>query len=129
MLYPSPNGGKRILPSIYTKLRDTWLRASGFYHEVAKMDQGHLRNSVDLLNESHVNLVDRMCLLLGKMHVHLGNRPDLQTKLVELHHEFEALEVNQLYPIVELLASHIEEPRVRVEFEEDWLKEWYDEIR
>lgn len=126
MLYPKPNGGKRILPSIYTQLTDRWLRGSGVYQKPDTMRQGHLKSTVALLNESHINLVDRMCHLIGKMHSHLGNRPDLQTKIVDLFHDFEALQVDELYPIVELIASHIvEEPRVRVIFEDDWEQEFY----
>lgn len=113
MLYPKPNGGKRILPSVYTKLTDRWLRANGVYQEPAKMNQGHLQNTVALLNESHVNLVDRMCDILGRMHNHLGNRPDMQAKIVDLFHDLEVLQVDELYPIVELLASHIE-PKLQV---------------
>jgi hypothetical protein len=108
MLYPSPNGGKRILPSAYTKLTDRWLRANGVYNRPEMMNQGHLKNCVALLNESHVNFVGKASHMLGKIHAHLVNRPDLQDKLVELFHEFEKLEVDELYPIVELLASHIE---------------------
>ena len=108
MLYPKPNDGKRILPSIYTRLKDAWLRASGVYQVPAKMNQGHLRNTVALLNESHVNLVDRMCDVLGRMHNHLHNRPDLQAKIVDLFHDLEILQVDELYPIIELLASYIQ---------------------
>jgi hypothetical protein len=126
MLYPSPNGGKRILPSIYTKLRDTWLRANGVYNEPAKMNEGHLKNTVALLNESHINLVDRMCELIGKMHGHLGNRPDLQAKLVDLFHDFEVLQVDELYPIVELIASHIELQQEDVDFDLRVLDNWND---
>lgn len=126
MLYPKPNGGKRILPSIYTRLRDTWLRANGVYQEPAKMNQGHLKNTVNLLNESHMNLVDRMCELFGKMHGHLSNRPDLQAKLVDLFHDFEALQVDEVYPIVEFLASHIELTQDDVDFDPRTLENWSD---
>lgn len=112
MLYSKPNGGKRALPSIYTKLTNRWLRGNGVYQSPESMNQGHLKNTVALLNESHVNLMDRMMDMLGRMHNHLGNRPDLQAKLVDLYHDFEILQVDELYPIVELLASYIqpEEP-------------------
>lgn len=126
MLYPSPNGGKRILPSIYTRLRDTWLRANGVYNEPAKMNQGHLKNTVALLNESHVNLIDKMTAMLGRMHNHLGNRPDLQAKLVDLFHDFEALQVDELYPIVELLASYIEPEPPTLQIDTDAL-DWLDD--
>lgn len=126
MLYPKPNGGKRILPSVYTKLRDTWLRGNGVYQEPAKMNQGHLKNTVALLNESHMNLVDRMCELIGKMHGHLHNRPDLQAKIVDLFHDFEALQVDEIYPIVELIASHIELTADDVDFDPRLLDNWND---
>lgn len=108
MLYPKPNGGKRVLPSVYTKLTTHWLRATGVYQRPEKMNQGHLANTIALLNESHINLVDRMSDVLGRMHNHLGNRPDLQKKIVDLFHELEVLQVEDLYPIIELLASHVE---------------------
>lgn len=127
MLYPKPNGGKRILPSIYTKLTDKWLRANGVYQEPAKMNQGHLRNTVALLNESHVNLVDRMSDVLGRMHNHLGNRPDLQEKIVDLFHELEVLQVEDLYPIIELLASHIE-PELEINPADAYEGGWFEEF-
>ena len=96
MLYPKPNGGKRILPSVYTKLKDTWLRANGQWQSPATMNQGHLKNTVALLNESHINLVDRMTDILGRMHNHLGNRPDMQAKIVDLFHDLEVLQVDEL---------------------------------
>lgn len=108
MLYPKPNGGKRILPSLYTKLTTHWLRANGVYQSPDRMNQGHLKNTVALLNESHINFVDRASDILGRIHGHLRNRPDLQAKIVDLFHDFEVLQVDELYPIVELLASHIE---------------------
>lgn len=114
MLYPKPNGGKRILPSVYTKLKDTWLRANGQWQSPATINQGHLKNTVALLNESHINLVDRMTDILGRMHNHLGNRPDMQAKIVDLFHDLEVLQVDELYPIVELLASYI---KPEVEFD------------
>jgi hypothetical protein len=128
MLYPKPNGGKRILPSVYTKLKHTWLRANGQRQAPITMNQGHLKNTVALLNESHVNLVDRMTDLLGRMHNHLGNRPDLQAKIVDLFHDFEILQVDELYPIVELLASLIEpepeiDPADLIE-DDSWIREF-----
>lgn len=127
MLYPKPNGGKRALPSVYTKLTTHWLRANGVFQKPELMNQGHLANTIALLNESHVNLVDRMSEVLGRMHKHLSNRPDLQKKIVELFHELEVLQVEDLYPIIELLASHVES---EVEFdprdldESSWLQEF-----
>ncbi len=128
MLYPKPNGGKRILPSIYTKLTTHWLRANGVYQRPERMNQGHLANTIALLNESHINLVDRMSDVLGRMHNHLGNRPDLQEKIVDLFHELEVLQVEDLYPIIELLASHVE-PELEVNpadlYEDDsWIREF-----
>lgn len=128
MLYPKPNGGKRVLPSVYTKLTTHWLRANGVYQRPERMNQGHLANTIALLNESHVNLVDRMSDVLGRMHNHLGNRPDLQEKIVDLFHELEVLQVEDLYPIIELLASHVE-PELEVNpadlYEDDsWIREF-----
>lgn len=128
MLYPNPNGGQRTLPSVYTKLTDRWLRANGVYNEPAKMNQGHLKNCVALLNESHINLVDKMVAILGRMHNHLGNRPDLQAKLVSLFEDFEALTVDELYPIVELLASHIVPEPTRLQMDPNTGDpEWVDD--
>jgi len=120
MLYPKPNEGRRILPPIYTRLTDLWLKASRVHMDPAKMNQGHLKCTVDLLNESHVNLVDRMIEVLGRMHRHLDNRPDLQSKLEDLFFEFEALEVDELYPVVVVVASHIE-PELCINPDGQWL--------
>ena len=127
MLYSKPNGGKRILPSVYTRLTTHWLRASRVYQNPERMNQGHLANTIALLNESHVNLVDRMAQILGRMHNHLGNRPDLQEKIVDLFHGLEGLQVNELYPIIELLASHVEQEMVvdpEILDEGGWLEEF-----
>lgn len=124
MLCPKPNDGKRILPSVYTKLTEKWLRANRQYQKPEQMNQGHLANTIALLNESHVNLVDRMSDVLGRMHNHLSNRPDLQGKIVDLFHELEVLQVEDLYPIIELLASHVQ-PEMNFEAEDDsWIREF-----
>lgn len=107
MLYPPARTPGRILPSLYTKLTNIWTRASGLKVAVKDMNQGHLKATVNLLNESHTNLIDKMADLLGKMHNHLGNRPDLQTQLESLHRQLEALTVDELYPIVKVMAAHI----------------------
>lgn len=107
MLYPKPNDGKRILPSLYTRLDDTWLRASGEFQIPATMNQGHLKATVNLLHESHGNLVDRVTELLGKMHAHLSNQPGMQARIVELFHDFENLTPAELYPILKVLMPLI----------------------
>lgn len=108
MLYERPNNGNRILPSVYTRLRDVWLRANRVLQPIDTMNQGHINASINLLNESHVNLVDRMSLILGKMHAHLHNRPDLQARIIALFHDIEKLNVDDFYPIVKVLANHLE---------------------
>jgi hypothetical protein len=129
MFYPKPNGGKRILPSIYTKLRDRWLRGNGVYQDPHSMNQGHIRNTLALLKESHVNLIDRMIAVLGKMHVHLGNRPDIQRDIEALFHKLETVDVSELYPIFDRIASHIG-PEISIGQDrswlndEDWLREY-----
>lgn len=123
MLYPKPNGGKRVLPSVYTKLTTHWLRANGVFQKPELMNQGHLANTIALLNESHVNLVDRMSKVLGRMHNHLSNRPDLQEKIVDLFHELEVLQVEDLYPIIELLASYVEPEMTMTSEGMAWLDE------
>lgn len=107
MLYPPARTPGRILPSLYTKLTNIWTRASGLKVAVKDMNQGHLKATVNLLNESHANLIDKMADLLGKMHNHLSNRPDLQTQLESLHRQLEALTVDEFYPIVKVMAAHI----------------------
>lgn len=129
MLYPKPNGGQRILPSIYTKLRERWLRGNGAYQDPHTMNQGHVRNTLALLKESHINLIDRMTSLLGRMHAHLGNRPDIQRDIEALFHKLETVDVEELYPIFGLIASHVE-PEISIGNDkpwmddEDWLREF-----
>lgn len=123
MLYPKPNGGNRILPSGYTKLTTYWLRGNGVYQRPDCMNQGHLENTVNLLNESHVNLIDKMSGLLGRMHAHLHNRPDLQEDIEDLFYKLESVTVDELYPIVRLLADQIKpkEPEIEINPDSDWL--------
>lgn len=101
----APNGGKRILKSLYTQLKSYWVRASGHKQEIHEMNKGHLENTIKLLQESHCNLLGRSTFLLGKMHMHFQNQPAIQAKLEELCHLMSAVEVDDLYPVFKTLAK------------------------
>ena len=106
-LYPTPNGGQRILPPIYSKLKTWWLMATGHRQEIETMYDGHLENSLKLLHESTGNLLGQCNSLLGKMHAHMEAQPEIQRKLGELSRLIGALDVDDVYPIYGKLASEL----------------------
>lgn len=107
MLYPGPNGGHRILPPIYSKLKSWWLRATGHRQEIETMNDGHLENTLKLLHESTGNLLGKCNSLLGKMHAHMDAQPEIQHKLEELSKLIGALDVDDVYPIYGKLAGEL----------------------
>lgn len=131
MLYPKPNGGTRILPSVYGKLHDHWLRANGVQQPIDTMNDGHLENTLKLLNESHGNLIDRCTSFMGKMYHHFQHQPDIQKALEDICLRMQKLDVDEIYPIFKALAMelHHRKPEdVKVEFIElnidDDLSKW-----
>lgn len=107
MLYPSPNGGNRILPPIYSKLKNWWLRATGHRQEIETMNDGHLENTLKLLHESTGNLLGKSNSLLGKIHAHMHAQPEIQRKLEELCKLIDALDVDDVYPIYGQIAGEL----------------------
>lgn len=106
MLYERPNGGQRTLPSVYGRLRgNKWMRANGVIQDVEDMNDGHIENTLKLLQESHGNIQAKATSLLGKMHRHYQNQPEIQRRLEELCHLMEQVEVHQMYPIFGTLAQ------------------------
>jgi hypothetical protein len=123
MLYPKrtdATAGKRILPSTYGRLTTVWLRGSGLTQSISTMNDGHLDNTVKLLLESHTNLVDRSCELLGKMHRHFQNSPQIQELLEQLCSLIQKEDVDDVYPIFKALTAEIasRKPEVVVNFED-----------
>lgn len=106
MLYDPPNGGQRTLPSVYGRLRgNKWMRANGVIQDVEDMNDGHIENTLKLLQESHGNIQAKATSLLGKMHRHYQNQPEIQRRLEELCHLMEQVEVHQMYPIFGTIAQ------------------------
>lgn len=105
MCYPKPNGGHRILPSIYTRIREWWMRANGVTVQVQDMNDGHLENTMKLLHESHGNLIARSTELLGKMANHFHRDKVIVAKLEDLCREMQRVDVDDLYPIFKDLAT------------------------
>lgn len=103
--YEPPNGGMRILPSAYTVLRTDWYRSNGGALKPTKMNDGHLVNTIKLLNESHGNLIDKSTALLGKMAQHFRNQPDIVRALAELCLNMQQVDVDELYPIFTVLQA------------------------
>lgn len=104
-LYPKPNGGHRILPSIYTTLRKVWLTAIGEEVMPDDMNPGRLDNITKLLKESHGNVVSKSTLLLGKMAFHFRNQPAIVAQLEQLCESMQKVEVDQMYPIFEPVSE------------------------
>lgn len=107
-MHESPNGGKRILPSVYTKLTTHWLQRSGEFIEPRCMNLHHLKCTLALLNESHGNFVARATLLAGKVHAHLECEPVVRSHMEAACLELQKLDVSKLYPIFDLLAKEYE---------------------
>lgn len=106
MLYDRPNGGQRTLPSAYGRLNgNLWLRANGVMQPIKTMNEGHLENTLKLLQESHGNIVEKSTSLLGKMHRHFQRQPEIQKRLEELCLLMQEVEVHQMYPIFGTLAQ------------------------
>lgn len=105
MCYPKPNGGKRILPSIYTRIKKWWMRANGVTVEVVDMNDGHLENTMKLLQESHGNVIAKSTELLGKMANHFHNQPAVVQQLEDLCMAMQKVEVDAMYPIFKELAT------------------------
>lgn len=105
MCYPKPNGGKRILPSIYTRIKKWWMRANGVTVEVVDMNDGHLENTMKLLQESHGNVIAKSTELLGKMANHFHNQPAVVQQLEDLCMAMQMVEVDAMYPIFKELAA------------------------
>lgn len=127
MLYAKPNGGNRMLPSLYGQLRTYWVRGSGQKQVIATMNEGHLDNTLKLLKESHGNVVGKSAVLLGKMHRHFQNQPKIRAKLEELLKLIEKVEVDQMYPIFGTLAQELASRKEEVSVDLEWddiLKDW-----
>lgn len=105
MCYPKPNGGKRILPSIYTRIKKWWMRANGVTVEVVDMNDGHLENTMKLLQESHGNVIAKSTELLGKMANHFHNQPAVVQQLEDLCIAMQKVDVDAMYPIFKELAT------------------------
>ena len=104
MLYPKPGTPGRMLPSIYTRLRQAWLRSNGTWVRPSGMNSGHRQNTMNLLKESHGNIVERSTLALGKIAKHFSNQPDIVDKCRDLCLAMQTVDVDDMYPIFKLLA-------------------------
>ena len=131
MLYERPNGGKRMLPSVYGQLKGhTWLRANRVTQNVSDMNDGHIEATLNLLKESHGNVVDKSTALLGKMWRHYQNQPEIQKRLEELCLMMQKVEVHEMYPIFKTLAleQQSRKPHVMLDIEtlaiDDTIREW-----
>lgn len=107
-LYETPNGGNRLLPSAYTALTNSWVRSNWIEVTPSKMNDGHLNNTLKLLIESHGNLIARSTSVLGKIHAHFGNCPEVQAKLEEVCILMQQAEVNEVYPVFNTLAEEFD---------------------
>lgn len=107
-LYPPPNGGNRMLPSIYVHLREKWLKATGVFVEVDSMNRGHVENTLKLLQESNGNIVARATDLLGRMANHFRNQPKICEALEALCLQMQQVDVDDMYPIYGPLAERAE---------------------
>lgn len=106
--YPKPNGGNRILPSRYTKLRSQWVRSTGVPQQPYTMNKGHLTNTIALLNESHGNFVNRATEFLGRIAAHLEGQPAMMDLLEKLTLGLQYMTVDEMYPIVRRLQDALD---------------------
>lgn len=106
-LYAPPNGGKRILPSMYTRLKKQWVRSNGQRVDPKDMNVGHLENTLKLLKESHGNAVAKATDLLGRFEYHFGEHEGLTEDLKKMCLKMQKIEVDQLYPIFKVLAAEL----------------------
>lgn len=95
----------RILPPVYHRLRDVWLRSNRQGQEIELMNTGHVRNTIALLRESHSNLHGAIDLSLGRVYTALRNQPGLQAMVVDLQERIAELGVEDMYPVFHALAT------------------------
>lgn len=112
LTYQKPNGGKRILPSVYGRLRDHWLRPTGQALKPDEMNDGHLENTLNLLKESHGNVGARAQDLLGRMAYHYQNDLRIVTMLADTCRMMQEVEVDDMYPIFAPLAAEMESRQI-----------------
>jgi len=98
-------GRGRILPPVYQRLEYVWLRANRQTIAPSDMNTGHLKNSMELLKESHCNAVAAMHLALGKLHTAFMHQPQLQATIAALYDVASNMEVDEFYPVFNALAS------------------------
>ncbi len=104
--YQPPNGGKRILQSLYSKLRDYWVRGNGQEVSIDRMNDGHLENTIKLLKESHGNLTGCAAAVIGKIHDHYPNEV-IKTYCTTLLSLIEEQEVDDVYPVFATLSAEL----------------------
>lgn len=95
----------RILPPVYHRLDRVWMRSNKTGIEPEVMNTGHLRNTILLLKESAANVQVKMEMFLGAMHSALSNQPHLQQQIYELFAGVNALDVDDLYPVFNVLQD------------------------
>ncbi len=123
MLYSKPNGGHRILPSVYCRIHGPfWLRANKIEVAITDMNDGHLKNTLALLMESHGNLLGKATELLGKISHHFVHFPDILQALETACLLIQQADIEDVYPIFTPLAD---EQAVRDTREKDY-KTWLD---
>jgi hypothetical protein len=107
-LTPTQIAGKRILGSEYTKLTACWRRGNGAVVHPADMNDGHLKNTLKLLNESHGNLVARCTELVGYVHSHFRNVTGIREYAQSLCIQLQKADVEQIYPIWRPLSDELQ---------------------
>jgi hypothetical protein len=108
LLYAINDRGNRVLPSIYTSLDNFWLRANGHYIHPRDMNTQHIRHVLNLLKESHSNLIGRINSRLGKMHDHMRGARNVQDALSSIAQSIESTDVAAIYPIWNVLSAELQ---------------------
>ena len=72
---------------------------------IDEMNDGHLENTLKLLQESHGNIQAKTTALLGKMWNHYQNQPEIQRRLEELCLLMQKVELHEMYPLFGTLAQ------------------------
>jgi hypothetical protein len=105
MIYPKPGTEGRILPSVYTRLQNNWLRGDKTQISPVLMNEHHRKATAKLLKESHGNVTAKGTDLLGRLANHYSNQPDVVDALQKLCRRMQQVEVDEMYPVFLKIAD------------------------
>lgn len=108
-------GARRMLPSWYTTLKDMWVRSDGTPMDPFDMNESHVKNTMELLKESHCANLGGAGMALDTISRHFRNRPDIVEACHQMQELLDTVDVEQMYPIWAVLAEARSSIELRVE--------------